>query len=679
MWKGFAMNGAPSPITVILKVLLKWWWLIAISVALGGGVGFYIRSKQPDIFAAKATLLFGQGFIPSSGQTLVSSVQVTNLMEYYAGFIRQPKILRPVIEDLNLGIDVDALNGQMTINPIEKLPLMDIIVTDTDPGRASDIANRVAQEMIQQSPTENVTQEEAFVREQLRGYQSQIEQLQNDYDTSVAQGADLTSAADIARNLQEQQSILATLREVQALYASMSASLTDSANQLQLFEAASPTRTAVASGSMLGVILSAAAGLMMSLTAIIVMTVLDDRLEWREGGPEVIDGVRVLGPLGTIPRHKLPLYVATMPEAVEAEVLRQIRAKLVLGSGDTPPKVVTVTSFESGDGKTVTSANMALAAAQSGLRTLLIDGDMRKGDLHEMFRLPNMMGLSDVLASREDMETLMGRALLDSGYDHLTILTAGRSNADPAALLGNPRFSRLIQMFRQKFEFIVMDSVPSIGGPDAAFLGENSDGVVVVVHAQRTTHKGLARILQTLQQGRNIRIFGMVFNRTVLQFTTTYNQPYYHRTSALNVDRFNQELLNPRKSPALLRQRNVMMDQQGNRLYSFKAAATHLGISPATVKDWVRNGYLQSVRLGRFRWVRESDLETTVNRLPHHTIQRPLPDAEVPPPDDVNGIKGDTARIPDLLRNQRQALLDFASEADSGKRPAAEPESEAEE
>ncbi|MCB9456076.1 MAG: polysaccharide biosynthesis tyrosine autokinase [Anaerolineaceae bacterium] len=670
------MNAAPSPITVVLKILFKWWWLIAVSVALGAGVGFYIRSKQPDIFAAKATLLFGQGFIPSSGQSFASAQQVGVLMEVYAGLIRQPKILRPVIEALNLDTSVDGLNGQMTVNPIENLPLMDIIITDTDPGRAANIANRIAQEMIQQSPTEALTEEQAFIREQLRGFQSQIEQLKNDYDTSVAQGADLTSAVEIARNLQEQQSILATLREVQALYASMSASQTDSANQLQVFEAASPTSSVVASGSMLSVILSGAAGLMMSLTAIITMAVLDDRLQWAEGGPEVIDGVRVLGPLGMIPRSKLPLYVATMPESVEAEVLRQMRAKLVLMSGNTPPKVVTVTSFESGDGKTVTSANMALAAAQSGLRTLLIDGDMRKGDLHEMFRLPNMMGLSDILASRESLDTLLGRTLLDSGYDHLTVLSAGRSNADPAALLSGPRFSRLMNIFRHQFEFIVMDSVPSIGGPDAAFQSENSDGVVIVVHAQRTTHKGLQRILQTLQQGRDVKIFGMVFNRTALQLTTTYNQPYYRRTSALNVDRFNQELLNPKSRPSFFRQRNVLLDKSGERMYSFNAAATHLGVSRTTIKEWVKTGYLQAVRRGRFQWIWEKALERTVSQLPHQAIQEPLLEDELPSSSDMNSKKSDTVRMPDLLRNQRQALLEYASDADSNKQPSPETESE---
>ena len=670
------MNAAPSPITVVLKILFKWWWLIAVSVALGAGVGFYIRSKQPDIFAAKATLLFGQGFIPGSGQSFASAQQVGVLMEVYAGLIRQPKILRPVIEALNLDTSVDGLNGQMTVNPIEKLPLMDIIITDTDPGRAANIANRIAQEMIQQSPTEALTEEQAFIREQLRGFQSQIEQLKNDYDTSVAQGADLTSAVEIARNLQEQQSILATLREVQALYASMSASQTDSANQLQLFEAASPTSSVVASGSILSVILSGAAGLMMSLTAIIIMAVLDDRLQWTEGGPEVIDGVRVLGPLGMIPRSKLPLYVATMPESVEAEVLRQMRAKLVLMSGNTPPKVVTVTSFESGDGKTVTSANMALAAAQSGLRTLLIDGDMRKGDLHEMFRLPNMMGLSDILASRESLDTMLGRTLLDSGYDHLTVLTAGRSNADPAALLSGPRFGRLINIFRHQFEFIVMDSVPSIGGPDAAFQSENSDGVVIVVHAQRTTHKGLQRILQTLQQGRDVKIFGMAFNRTALQLTTTYNQPYYRRTSALNVDRFNQELLNPKSRSSFFRQRNVQLDENGERLYSFNAAATHLGVSRTTIQEWVKTGYLQATRRGRFQWIREKNLERTVSQLPHQAIQVPLLEDELPPSSDMNSQKSDTVRMPDLLRNQRQALLDYASDADSNKQPSPEAESE---
>ncbi|MCB9452564.1 MAG: polysaccharide biosynthesis tyrosine autokinase [Anaerolineaceae bacterium] len=675
------MNAAPSPITVVIKIVLKWWWLIAISVALGAGVGFYIRSKQPDIFAAKATLLFGQGFVPQGGtQGLASAAQVSVLMEVYSGLIRQPRILRPVIEDLNLGVTVDQLNGQMAINILEQLPLMDIIVTDTDPGRASDIANRVAQEMITQSPTATVTEEEAFLRAQLRDIQSQIEQLQRDYDTNVAEGAELESAVDIAQNLTERKAISSAMRELQTLYSGMSSSVTDSANQLTLFEAASPNSTVVASGSILGVVLSGMAGLMLSITAIIVITVTDDRLQWQEGGPEMIEGVRVLGPLGLVPRNKLPLYVVTIPDSVEAEVLRQIRARLTLINGNTPPGVLTVTSFESGDGKTVTSANIALAAAQSGLRTLLIDGDMRKGDLHEMFRLPNMMGLSDILASREDLDLMVDRALLDSGYDRLTVLTCGRSNADAAALLSGPRFGRLVDIFKRQFEFIVMDSVPSIGGPDAAFLSEHSDGVVIVVHAQRTTHKGLLRILQTLQQGRDVKIYGMVFNRTPLQLTSTYNQPYYRRTAALNVNKFNQELINPKTRSSLLRQGNVLADKNGNRLYSFAAAGTHLGVSHSTIQEWVKSGYLKVVRRGRYRWISEADLETLITQLPRQSLDTSLSHLshETSESGDINGKAEDIAKLPDILRNQRQALLDYASDTDSHKQPDTEVEPESE-
>lgn len=93
-----------------------------------------------------------------------------------------------------------------------------------------------------------------------------------------------------------------------------------------------------------------------------------------------------------IPRNKLPLYVHSMPGSIEAEVLRQLRAKLVLATDGAQPKVVTVTSYDSGDGKSVTSANLALATANSGLRTLLIDGDIRKGNLQQILWLTECHG-----------------------------------------------------------------------------------------------------------------------------------------------------------------------------------------------------------------------------------------------------------------------------------------------
>ncbi len=309
------------------------------------------------------------------------------------------------------------------------------------------------------------------------------------------------------------------------------------------------------------------------------------------------------------------------------------------------------------------ASNLALIWAQAGLRTLLVDGDMRKGNLHEIFHLPNIMGLSDILAGHDDLPVLLSRSLLESGYDNLTILPAGRSTADPASLLSKPRFTELVEVLKTQFDAIIMDSVPTIGGPDSTFMADASSGVVIVVHAQRTTHKVLRRTLQMLDQAKNANIYGLAFNRIALQVTTTYNRPYYRRNLAINPDQLNRELAGRQRSLFGLK-KNIIVDRKtGVRLYSLPAASVQLGVTESVLNDWIKLGYLKTQRRGLRTWTTESDMATLLDRLPRHALA-PIPEKVISPvlpssletPKTTNG-KISTGKISDHLRNQREAIL----------------------
>jgi non-specific protein-tyrosine kinase len=666
--------GAASPIQVLLKLLLKWWWFIAAAVALGAGAGYFIRTHQPNLYYAKASVLFGGDFTttsPSSAswQTLQD---IQDKIQVYEGLVRLPRMLNPVIQKLNLNLTVDQLNERLALNRAENLPLLEITVADNNPVNAANIANAIAQEMIAQSPTEQQSTEVEFKRQQLRDLAAQISAQQDVYNQAVATGKDLTSSFEIAQNLDQQTKALANIRDLQKLYADMSSGLAAPSNLLTLFEPASAETTSVVSSSAASIPLSGAAGFVLSVATIVLLWFFDDRLQWQEGVEEMMD-IRVLGPLGKIPRNKLPLYVETMPDSIESEVLRQLRAKLVLAAGGEPPRVLTVTSYDSGDGKTVTASNLALSSAKAGLRTLLVDGDIRKGNLHEIFNLPNVLGLSDVLASREDLLPLLSRALVESGYENLTILTSGRATGDPAALLSSPRLVDVLNVLRAQFDAVILDSVPTIGGPDSTFVAEASNGVLIVVHGQRTTRKGLRRTLQMLQQGKKVRILGMAFNRIPLQITSTYHQPYYRRNLAITPEQLNRELLKNGKRGGLRLRSNVSMDSSGNRWYSLPAAAIQLGLSEATLKGWLKRGSLKAKRRGLRRWVSEAEIQRLVDTLPHHQLRMLTAFANE---EAAQNGKRTTGKIPDVLRGKRDAILDYVREPAPQQQPEEDESSE---
>jgi polysaccharide biosynthesis transport protein len=639
---------------VILKALLRWWWLIVMAVALAAGVGYYIRSRQVDLYYSQVTVLIGRD-VRNTADSYGIYVN-EDLLNVYSELARREVVLNPVAEELNLGIPGSALMGQLVLSTLPDVSLLQIGVVDTDADRAALIANAIAAELIRQSPSERVSDQEAFIRQQLNDIQNQIVELQQEHETLLAEANTIVSALDLNQNLTQRETVLGNIRELQRIYAELSQSLGDPSNQLTIFEPAIPNYSPIATNSMIGVLLSAAGGAVLAVITIVLITFFDDRLEWEESGSQQIEGVEVLGPLGVIPKSKLPLYVDTMQGEIESEVLRQLRAKIVLANGGVQPKVVSFTSYDSGDGKTVTTSNVALAYALSGLRTIVVDGDMRKGDLHEVFRRPNIMGLSDVLASRSPLESILSQALLQSDYENLTILPAGRSNADPAALLAANRFKQLLDLLKRQFDVVVLDTVPTVGGSDAAFIGEASDGVVIVIHARRTTRTALRRTIENLRQASNVTIFGIAFNRVRLRITAGYSKPYYRRAPVISPERLQREMQAQSGKRRLLPQlqRHVLTTKEGERLYSLEACATHLGVNKSTIEGWIKTGYMKAERRGNRQWVREPEITALLSRLPHQSITVPS-NEPMPSMTETNG----TSNLPALLREQREALLDY--------------------
>ncbi|GIL08831.1 MAG: hypothetical protein BroJett033_3420 [Chloroflexota bacterium] len=629
-----------------------------VAVALGVGVGFFVRTGQPDIYSAKATVLIGQDV--REGNFAGPNYSLT---QAYSVLVRRSTVLQPVIDDLQLGVTPEGLNEMLEINMNLQASLLEIVALDTEPERAALIANRIAQELVNQSRGASVTEDQAFVSAQLADIQQQITQLQERDDALQTEANSLTSAFELSQNLAEREQIRTAIQELRTMYTGLSQSASGGRGQVTLFEQAVPSFWPVASNSTLDLILAGAAGGLLAIITIVLITFFDNRLQWSEGEDTTVQGQRVLGPLGIVPANKLPLYMDTMPSSVEAEALRQLRSKIMIQGDGAHPRVITITSYDSGDGKTLTTANLALAFAQSGLRTLVLDGDLRKGDLHELFRLPNVRGLSDLLAAREPLEQALPQHILASGFEGLSLLTCGRDTNDPAGLLSKPRFAQLIHLLTQQYDLLVLDSVPTIGGHDAVFLAEMSDGVVIVVGARRTTQSALRRTIANLQAGADVQIMGVVFNRVRLQVTSKYSSSYYYRSPAgVSPERLNRELANASRRGLRLRP-NVITDRSGERLYSPAAAAARLGVRERTVKTWISSGYLKGQRGLLRTWVREHDLNALLDSLPVQDPPAPAAADSAPPAQPPNGA----SHLPDQLREQREALLGYVARPSQGQ------------
>src|ERR671930_88994 len=169
-------------------------------------------------------------------------------------------------------------------------------------------------------------------------------------------------------------------------------------------------------------------------------------------------------------------------------------------------KVVMVSSAVSGDGKTLTSTNLALTLSESyRRRVLLIDADLRRPSVHHVFQVKNVGGLTECLAAETER-----RLPLVQATPYLSVLLAGRPDSDPMSGLTSNRMRRLIGEAAETFDWVVVDTPPVVLMPDANLLAAMADAAILVIGAGKTPYKLITRAIEIL--GRS-KIIGVVLNR----------------------------------------------------------------------------------------------------------------------------------------------------------------------
>jgi protein-tyrosine kinase len=212
---------------------------------------------------------------------------------------------------------------------------------------------------------------------------------------------------------------------------------------------------------------------------------------------------------------------ASAGDPTATEQYRRVAGRLYLAQAEHGTRVVMVTSAMPGEGKTLTSTNVALTLAESYKRqVLLIDADLRRPWVHEMFKVPNLSGLNDGLRSAEDHKIPLLRLT-----DNLSILTAGRPDRDPMSVLSSDRMRRVLQEASARFDWVIIDTPPVALLTDAHLLASLVDAVVLVVQAGKTP---LAAINKAVEAVGRERILGVVLNRA--DHATVYHAYDYYGT-----------------------------------------------------------------------------------------------------------------------------------------------------
>jgi len=195
------------------------------------------------------------------------------------------------------------------------------------------------------------------------------------------------------------------------------------------------------------------------------------------------------------------------PASPVAEQYRILRTNLQAINSKQPVKIITITSSHHAEGKTITAVNLAISMARdlNKKQILLVDADMRRASLSKYLGIKSDLGLADLIANGTNID----EALLNVGIDNLTVLPAGRIPHNPAELLGSQKLRNLISLLRGRYDYVIFDTPPIIPVTDAGLLAAQTDGVVMVVQANRT-QKGVVKHSQSLILQAQAKVLGYI-------------------------------------------------------------------------------------------------------------------------------------------------------------------------
>lgn len=483
----------------LLKLLRKRWLLVVACVVLATGAAYFYTSQITPVYMA-TTRIFLASEVPvgantattptpkptkaktptaTPGATATATPTATTASptpsasktRVVPGYVITSADLQTYLELVSSPIVLDPLRKSLGLPPDQAIvlratvseiaPVLEISVEDSDPRRAADIANAVG---------------------------PQLTKIGGKYTPLlVAAGLRVTSTA--------------------------------------IVPATAPS-TPISPNMNLNLLIGLLAGLGLGLGAALVWHALDTRIRTQDD-IKTLSPLPVLGSLRRVPdASKYPLVVADEPRSPAAEEYRRLRTNLQFVDVTTGGKhSFVVTSAMPSEGKTTTCVNLALAAADSGLRVLLVDADMRNPSVAKMMGLEGAAGLTTVLLGK----ATLAEVAQQWGGTSLSVLPAGEIPPNPSELLGSQAMKDLFGEFLAGYDFVLIDSPPIVPVVDPALIGKLVGGMLIVVGSGRTRKHALAQALRSMEtSAAPVAGFAinMVSNAEVSQYGKGYGYGY---------------------------------------------------------------------------------------------------------------------------------------------------------
>lgn len=474
-----------------VAILRRQWRIPVVLLILGAAAGFGLSMRQETVYGAESRLLLEPTTSDATGR--MDPTEVSTL----AQLVDSARIAERVIDELDLDVDPATLLDSVTVTTVEQTRVVAIKALRPTAQEAADVADSFATQYIAyqvQSAGEVVfetrnrlIEERALVQEELADVRSQLagatdeelQELEARVDSLVVREAELITE-------------LALTTEDEAAGGAGGVLLRDATVPKTPAEP-KPTRAAML-GGVIGLILGAVLGYGRDR--------LDDRIRDETRLKALIGEVPVLGRIPLDARKQPARPVALVePRSPVSEAFRALNTNLRFlaaarsqaGTVDVG-EILVVTSALTSEGKTTVAGNLAVTAARTGLRVLLVDADLRKPSISQLFGVETPRGLSHLLAG----EKLKVR--VDTAEPNLRIIGAGTIPPNPAELLASPRAATIWQQLRQQADLVIVDTPPVLSVADALEISHHADWVLLTVRYRQSREHQLLGALERLHR-----------------------------------------------------------------------------------------------------------------------------------------------------------------------------------
>ena len=493
-----------------LRIARERAWIILVAIVVVVAIALYLSMTTTPLYSASARLVYQRNDLSSavSGYALqMYEDKDRSIVTDTAAIKNSSTMAEAVKAQLKRPKDAMSYMGMVGVSTSAGSDLVDISAVSTDPQEAAAVANAYAQQFIkyrQEADRAAVAAARDAVKSQLDSLSSA--ELQTDYGLM----------------LQEKYETLHILEVMQD-------------GGFNLMRQASVPGAPYTPQTQRNAVLAVVVGLVLGIGLAFLVEYLDKRikdeksLERASGLPVLAAVPAVGGKWKTAKNGQRSGEVIGFEgsSSVLLESFRTLRSSLAYFDSDGGPHTLLITSGLPQEGKTVTTVNLAISLALSGLRAVVLEADLRKPTVHEYLHLDNKVGLSSVLSGQSSIAQAMQLVLMDSFLPessrkapgenldmgilrkNLYCVTSGPLPPNPAELLASPRMADVIEELKQVCDFLLIDTPPVLPVSDALALAPNVDAVILTARLRSTTREEMSQVRMVLDRA-NARVIGVV-------------------------------------------------------------------------------------------------------------------------------------------------------------------------